>query len=192
MSGWFLSVLHRGTYWLSATVGAMIFAIVVSTIDDIVIQRPNYFPPPLTIGDFFKLSGSVNDILVLVMLPTSGILIGMLAALHFRQTGTALIASGAAAFILMVSVQIAIYGVQWRIISALYYILRVRFRRLYYSTYMQAEFPSAQSVILLFRVAFTIGLIVLNITLLSAAKKQLRRLFPALPTQSPNPTTFES
>ena len=191
MFGWFLGVLHRGAYWLSATVGAMIVATILSTINNILIQRPGYFPPPLTLGDFLTLSSSTNDIFLLVMLLIAGILIGMLAALHFRQTSMAQFVAGAAALTLMAGIQVAIYGAQLRIVNALYTKL-MPFWGLFYNTYMQVEFLSIWSLTFLFRTAFTIGLAVLNITLLSAVKKQLRRLFPALPTQSPNPTTFES
>jgi hypothetical protein len=177
MFGWVLGVLHRGVYWLSATVGAMIFATIISTINDIFIQRPGHFLLPLTLSDFLTLTGSTNDILLLAMLLISGVFIGMLAALRFRQTGMAQTVSGVTALMLMASIQIAVYGAQGRIINALYAKL-MPFWRQFYNTYMQAEFLSAQSVILLLRVAFTVGLIALNITLLSVVKRQLRRLFP--------------
>jgi len=180
MFGWFLGVLHRGAYWLSATVGAMIVATILSTINNILIQRPGYFPPPLTLGDFLTLSSSTNDIFLLVMLLIAGILIGMLAALHFRQTSMAQFVAGAAALTLMAGIQVAIYGAQLRIVNALYANL-MPFWGLFYNTYMQVEFLSIWSLTFLFRTAFTIGLAVLNIVLFTAAKKQLRWLFPAPP-----------
>jgi hypothetical protein len=174
MAGWLLGVLHKRKYWLSATVGAMIFATVISTTRDIFRERPLLY-------NCFTLGRSINDIFIFVLLPLLGILIGMLAALRFRQADVAMTVSGVAALMLMVSVQTIIYGAQWRIANV-WHIKLFPFWEQYYSTYMQVESLSIKSVTILFRAAFTTALIVLNAALFAAVRKQFRRLFPITPS----------
>jgi hypothetical protein len=179
MSGWLLGVLHKRKYWLSATVGAMIFATVISTTRDIFRGRPLLYA-------CFTLGGSIIDIFVFVLLPLSGILVGMLAALRLRQTGAAMTVSGVAALMLMVSVQTIIYGAQWRIANV-WPIKLFSFWEQYYSTYMQVESLSIKSVSIFFRATFTTALIVLNAALFFAVRKQLRQLFTATPSSEVAP-----